>query len=215
MLDIKEFNPNPLDYDKLSRDCVKQLMKSGPYRLPLSDRFLGAGVYALFYKGHFSPYSSISSEDALRPIYVGSAQLSGTRKGRVIGAKQEGTSLYNRIGQHLKSIKAVSNLNTDDFVCRFLVVTPLWITMVEKLLIDFYHPIWNSCLDGFGNHNPGKGRHKGEITWWDAMHPGRSWSSKLRQVKTQKMAIQRLDDFFAGKASAKLDEETEIEQAEI
>ena len=41
-------------------------------------------------------------------------------------------------------------------------------------------PVWNLCLDGFGNHDPGAGRRQGEASWWDTLHPGRRWASQLR-----------------------------------
>lgn len=56
--------------------------------------------------------------------------------------------------------------------------------MAERFLIEHYLPLWNIGMDGFGNHDPGSGRHAGEITWWDALHPGRPWAKKLSQTKT-------------------------------
>ena len=34
--------------------------------------------------------------------------------------------------------------------------------------------LWNSLVDGFGNHDPGAGRYKGLRPRWDVLHPGRS-----------------------------------------
>jgi len=33
------------------------------------------------------------------------------------------------------------------------------ISTVEAALIRYYKPIWNTQIDGFGNHDPGKGRY--------------------------------------------------------
>ena len=32
---------------------------------------------------------------------------------------------------------------------RFLAVVPVWITLTERFLIDYFKPVWNLCLDGF------------------------------------------------------------------
>ena len=206
---IQEYNP--LDYENLTRNCVQELMNRGPFELPLAEQFSGAGVYALFYKGKFKPYNSSVSLDATHPIYVGKAVLPGARKGATEGAKAQGKSLFNRITQHTRSIEMANNLDIKDFVCRYLVVTPLWITMAERFLIEHYHPIWNVCLEGFGNHDPGKGRLKGEITWWDSLHPGREWATRLQQTKTPEMAIKKLEDLLAGRIKPDLDAEEDTE----
>ncbi|MFH7468019.1 Eco29kI family restriction endonuclease, partial [Pseudomonas syringae group genomosp. 7] len=62
---------------------------------------------------------------------------------------------------------------------RFLVVDDIWIPLGESLIISRFTPVWNSLIDGFGNHNPGKGRHAGMRTRWDVLHPGRVWAERL------------------------------------
>ena len=59
-------------------------------------------------------------------------------------------------------------------------------------------PVWNVCIEGFGLHDPGGGRRKGEISWWDALHPGRSWAKKQKQTKTTVQVITRLSAFLSG-----------------
>lgn len=184
---------NPLDYANLTRNCVTELMRRGPFKLPLDHKFSGAGVYALFYTGSNPAYAKIRTADASWPIYVGKAVPPGARKG---GGGKASSPLQSRIGQHVASIEATKTLRIEDFVCRYLVVTPLWITMSERFLLEHYRPVWNLCLEGFGNHNPGSGRLEGEITWWDAFHPGRHWSGGLRQTRTTKDAEKRLGDFL-------------------
>ena len=188
---------NPLDYANLTRNVVDELMERGPSRLPLAGRFAGPGVYALFYDGPFEPYTDIRSEDWTLPIYVGKAIPPGSRKGDR-EADIEQPALHRRIGEHVASIEAAENLSIGDFRCRYLTVVPLWITMAERFLIEHYRPLWNVCIEGFGLHDPGKGRHQGEIPWWDALHPGRVWATRLRQTKTSEDAIARLRDFLAG-----------------
>jgi len=199
-MDASEYNP--LDYANLTKSCVEELMRRGPFPLPLKERFPGAGVYGLFYSGGFEPYADVRCNDASRPIYVGKAIPPGGRKGAKSGKPHY--SLFDRIAEHVKSINATSSLRVEEFTCRFLVVTPLWITMAERFLLEHYQPIWNVVLDGFGNHDPGSGRYKGEITWWDVLHPGRGWAAKLQQTRSSADAQKRLRDFFAGRIEADL-----------
>ena len=206
--DTREYNP--LDYENLTKSCVEELMRRGPYTLPLEKRFTGPGVYALFYTGDLPIYQPVRSLDATHPIYVGKAVPAGARKG--LAKVTKGRSLYNRIKQHTGSIEATASLDVKDFLCRYLIVTPLWITMAERFLLEHYKPVWNVILDGFGNHDPGKGRYEGEITWWDALHPGREWATKLRQTRNAAAAEERLREYFEGKLAAEIPSEDDEAQ---
>lgn len=186
---------NPLDYDNLTENLVRELMSRPAHELPLQQSFLGPGVYALFYNGDFEHYSELRSPKANRPIYVGKAEPPGGRKG-ITRNVQVSRALYDRIREHCDSIAAADNLRIQDFKCRFLVVVPLWITMAERFLIERYRPAWNLCLEGFGIHDPGKGRYQGEASLWDVMHPGRPWGSKLRQTRTTVDAVRDLRKFL-------------------
>ena len=190
---------DPLEYSNLTINLVRELMSRGPFDLPLKKSFQGPGVYALFYNGDFKAYKPFVSLDASRPIYVGKAVLPGARKG---GTKLEvsGTSLLGRIKEHVKSISAAENLRLEDFTCRYLVVVPLWITMAERFLIEHYRPIWNVCIEGFGLHDPGGGRRKGEGSWWDVLHPGRSWAAKQVLSRTRDQAEKRIEALIKGEA---------------
>ena len=170
---------DPLDYRNLTISLVRELMGRSSVRLPLSTRFRGPGVYALFYDGDFGPYATLRSPDATRPIYVGKAVPPGARKGGT-ASDELAPALQNRIRQHARSLDAAANLRVDDFTCRHLVVVPLWITMAERFLIEHYQPCWNVSIEGFGLHDPGKGRRQGLRSWWDTLHPGRPWAAPLR-----------------------------------
>lgn len=187
---------NPLDYKNLTASVVRELVARDPVVLPLVERFPGPGVYALFYNGPLPFYASVASPEWAWPIYVGKAILPGGRKGGRKKAKpvvdMAKPALFGRIAQHVRSIRAADNLDLDDFRCRYLTVIPLWITMAERFLIEHYRPVWNVCVEGFGIHNPGKGRHEGEIPWWDALHPGRTWATRLKQTRTQEQAVEFL-----------------------
>ena len=50
---------------------------------------------------------------------------------------------------------------------------------VEAELIRGYKPLWNSVVDGFGNHDPGAGRYNQARSEWDVLHPGRFWAKRL------------------------------------
>jgi hypothetical protein len=197
---------NPLDYENLAKNVADKLMDPAtPARpLPLRERFNGAGVYALFYTGDFPPYAVVRSPDATQPIYVGKAAPPGGRKGTAVldplqPLRDDGPFLYNRIADHVRSIGAVDNIKAEDFLCRVLRVTPVWITMAERLLILRYLPIWNGGLDGFGLHDPGGGRSP-EVSWWDAMHPGRpeilGWKANIRYTRTMDDAISHLEGWL-------------------
>lgn len=190
---------DPLDYDNLTRHVVETLMRQPP--VPLSDlaRFEGAGVYALFYNGPLDIYRPISSAHAVQPIYVGKAVPSGGRKGLSTGV--DNATLFNRLMDHKKSIDAAENLNTVDFLCRYLVVKPLWIVMAERFLITHYVPVWNALVDGFGNHDPGS-RREGRRSQWDTLHPGRTagWSAKVVDHHTEPDVRAKVGKFLAGEA---------------
>jgi hypothetical protein len=117
------------------------------------------------------------------PIYVGKAVPAGARKSGLGLDVAPGTVLYNRLAEHADSIREAENLELADFVCRYLVVDDIWIPLGESLLIQTSSPVWNRVIDGFGNHDPGKGRHQGQMPSWDVMHPGRSWAGKLQPSK--------------------------------
>jgi len=104
-------------------------------------------------------------------------------------ALQMCTALFSRLEDHRKSVEAAANLSIHDFHCRYLVVDDIWIPLGESLLIDFFNPIWNSEVDGFGNHDPGKGRHLGAKPSWDTLHPGRGWAEKCSPARLDESAI--------------------------
>lgn len=184
---------DPLEYGNLTVNLVRELMGRSPVRLPLSRRFRGPGVYALFYDGDYEPYAALRSPEAVRPIYVGKAAPPGARKG---GKRPDeaARALFARIRQHSNSLEAAENLDVGDFTCRYLVVVPLWITMAERFLIEHYQPCWNVCIEGFGIHDPGKGRRQGLRSWWDTLHPGRELAAQL-QPRSEIEARERLRDF--------------------
>jgi hypothetical protein len=173
---------NPLEKVHLAESVARVLLEQSVESLP-PDEFRGAGLYAIYYAGDFPDYAPLSARNLDGaweiPIYVGRAQPKGARKGIVGLDTDPGTELRSRLRQHAQSIEAASNLNVDDFCCRYLVVEDIWIALGEALLIKWFSPLWNRVLDGFGNHAPGKGREAGACPLWDTLHPGRDWACKL------------------------------------
>lgn len=173
---------NPLDKKNLGASVAEALLSKQHHPLGDLPVFEGAGIYAIYYTGPFPAYQQITRlniDGNFRfPIYVGKAVPAGAR----MGGNSEldaGKVLFKRLKEHADSIRAINNLRIEDFHCRFLVVDDIWIPLGESLIIARFTPVWNSLIDGFGNHNPGKGRHAGMRPRWDVLHPGRGWAMKL------------------------------------
>ena len=177
---------NPLDKTNLGRSVADAMLGRKPRPLSELAPFHGAGIYAIYYKGTFKPYSILSAlnqdGDPQAPIYVGKAIPEGGRKGGTISAGISTKALFRRLKEHADSIAAVakSKIAIADFDCRYLVVDHIWIPLGESLLIAKFAPIWNVLVDGFGNHDPGSGRYNGFAPRWDVLHPGRAWAAKCR-----------------------------------
>lgn len=146
-------------------------------------RFVGCGVYALYYVGHYALYERLGAANraaCVHPIYVGKAVPAGRRKGRSVAS--QAAVLHGRLMEHARSIAQGADLGTSDFHCRFMILqgqlTDL-IVPAESELIRRSAPLWNSVIDGFGNHDPGSGRYNQAPSEWDVLHPGRTWVQRL------------------------------------
>jgi hypothetical protein len=195
---IKPFNP--LDKRNLGESVAESLLETTAVALP-PEPFIGAGVYALYYTGTFVPYARLAEQNRdgkfALPIYVGKAVPAGARKGGLGLDVDHGQALYRRLAEHAESIKAVSNLDIADFDCRFLVVDDIWIPLAESVLIEKFKPVWNVLLDGFGNHDPGKGRYAGAKPQWDTLHPGRAWAQRLQTgTMTAEALTERVNSYL-------------------
>lgn len=193
--DVPVFPPfNPLDKRNLGESAASALLGTEVYALP-PDPFIGAGVYALYYTGDLPIYSALTAVNAdgqyTWPIYVGKAVPDGARKGGQGDCVNPGAALYKRLNDHAKSIDAARDLDIEDFHCRFLSVDDIWIPLTESLMIERFRPVWNVVVDGFGNHDPGKGRHRGRRPFWDQLHPGRAWADRLQPCDLTKEELER------------------------
>jgi hypothetical protein len=179
---------NPLAMESLAESIVQRLMQTDPVPLSGIPRFRGAGVYAIYYTGDFPAYEIVRERNTdgawSLPIYVGKAVPKGGRQGLDVGQDPNNTAVWSRLGQHAKSVEAATNLDVADFHARWLIVDDIWIALGESALLRDTRPVWNAMVDGFGNHNPGKGRHSGLVPQWDTLHPGRGWATKLTARET-------------------------------
>lgn len=190
---------NPLDKRHLGESVGQAMLRQTIVPLQGLKAFEGAGIYAIYYSGDFDGYQALASRNLNgkygAPIYVGKAVPKGARKGGDLDAPP-GRVLFNRLIEHKKSIDA-TNLKIQDFHCRYLIVDDIWIPLGESLLIAKFNPLWNKIVDGFGNHDPGKGRHKGLRPRWDVLHPGRSWAERCEsREETAEQIIREIKDYL-------------------
>lgn len=182
---------DPLDYDNLAGSVVTALLQAESFTLPPTRSFVGSGVYALYYQGKLPFYSHVAAANPQQPpIYVGKAVPTGARKGSHSPETGSGKELYNRLSEHAKSVNQAENLQIAEFHVRYLVVVPVWITLAERFLISRFQPLWNTVIDGFGNHPPGQGRRNTKRSKWDIVHPGRAWARELQAAETAEQVIQ-------------------------
>lgn len=186
---------NPLDKSNLGTSVADALLARPVVALP-PEPFPGAGVYAIYYAGSFAPYQQIAGLNSdgryAVPIYVGKAVPAGARKGGYGLDASPGHALTRRLKDHAASIEQADNLELGDFRCRHLVVDDIWIPLGESLLVDRFSPIWNTLIDGFGNHDPGSGRRNQSKSRWDVLHPGRAWADRLRDNESTAEEVIRL-----------------------
>lgn len=186
---------NPLDKKNLGASVAEALLAQPLHALDTIPDFKGAGVYAIYYQGDFPAYEPLTNQNRTNlgsvPIYIGKAIPDGARKGGGSASGDIGRPLSKRLKEHAKSIHAVENLQIEHFQCRFLVVDDIWIPLGESLLIAHYSPVWNTLLDGFGNHDPGKGRYQGLRPRWDTLHTGRMWALKCQERPESAVDITR------------------------
>jgi len=159
-------------------DAIKFFARTPEHPLPPPAQFIGSGVYGLYYAGDYELYAKISvlnQSACVQPIYVGKAVPPGWRTARVIDSQTP--DLHQRLNQHARSIQQGANLQIDHFKCRFMILSGVegdLVVPIEAELIRRYRPLWNSVVDGFGNHDPGSGRYNQARSEWDILHPGRS-----------------------------------------
>ncbi len=57
-----------------------------------------------------------------------------------------------------------------------MLVDEIWVPLGEARLVDWFRPIWNVTVEGFGSKVEGGGRTTTARSVWDILHPGRKES---------------------------------------
>jgi hypothetical protein len=183
-------------FQSIVDEAIKFFTETPVHELPPPGRFIGSGVYGLYYVGDYELYAKIANlnrETCAQPIYVGKAVPPGWRTARATDS--ETPDLYRRLREHARSIQQAASLQIDDFRCRFMILGGAesdLVVPVEAELIRRHRPLWNTVVDGFGNHDPGAGRYNQARSEWDVLHPGRPWAERLTGDSP------RLEDVIAG-----------------
>lgn len=193
-------------FAEILKDAVRFFHGTPVFPIPPPESFFGSGIYALYYIGTTGIYAKLGKEINRTaynvPIYVGKAVPEGWRQSRNLDSFENKSKLFSRIKEHVKSIKSAKNLDKNDFRCRFMIFegdAKNMIAAVEAALIAEKTPLWNSVVDGFGNHAPGKERKTGRLPAWDVLHPGRGWTANMFGERPEVKDIQRrVKDYFVG-----------------
>jgi hypothetical protein len=175
---------DPLKLENLGRSIEAEMLRMPPAPITDVPPMYGAGIYAIYYTGDHELYRPIS-DDCRTPIYVGKAVYAGGRKG-LGSSEEEQAPLWARIKEHRTSLEHALDLDTEDFRVRYLVAVDFFVPLAEQLMIRQFRPVWNTLVDGFGNHAPGGKRTTQARPPWDELHPGRPWSSVDRMPTPSK-----------------------------
>lgn len=174
-------------FAELVKDAVRFFNGTPVLTLPPPTSFCGVGVYAIYYTGKnplYTRYAELNRLDYRFSIYVGKAVPRGWRQSRTTHtAESQSKELFGRLSEHTRSIALGEGLAATDFMCRFVIFEDAgsdMISTIEAALIKLSRPLWNSVLDGFGNHDPGSGRYEQARSDWDVLHPGRKWAEKCK-----------------------------------
>jgi Eco29kI restriction endonuclease len=192
---------NPLDKKNLARSIEAEILAQDVQPLGAPEQIVGAGVYAIYFRGKFEAYSTLShsnNSDWKNPIYIGKAIPKGGRKGGIsFDSAASSSALANRLKKHAASIQATSNLDIDEFVFQAIALDDIWIPLGENILIERFMPLWNVAIDGFGINDPGRGRLEQKKSDWDVLHPGRGYADKLKGKSTElKTVLSKVKLYF-------------------
>lgn len=189
---------------ELVKDAVRFFNGTPVHPLLPTETFLGTGVYALYYTGQNPIYSKYAELNRLAynyPIYVGKAVPKGWRQSRISdSAINQSRELHNRLREHSRNITVGADLTLEEFMCRFTIFeddSSDMISTIEAALIKLTQPLWNVAIDGFGNHDPGKGRYEQAKSDWDVIHPGRTWAERCNGLpKAESIILGNIDRHF-------------------
>lgn len=189
-------------FAEIIKDTIRFFSTTPIQPINLTERFSGTGIYAIYciaQTGLYANFFTINRTEFRIPIYVGKAVPRGWRQARNSNMTQS-YELHNRLREHHRNLQLGNGLDPHDFYCRFVILDGResdLIGTVEAALIRQYQPLWNTTIDGFGNHDPGKGRYKQAKSDWDVCHPGRLWADRCQGKSTNRIdLINQIDLFF-------------------
>ncbi|MEL7038847.1 MAG: Eco29kI family restriction endonuclease [Cyanobacteria bacterium J06592_8] len=178
MIDIFRVPPN-LSTELLNfseRQNCYELRELEGLKIELREQ---VGVYILYYQGAYPLYTCISQANSnfcCLPLYVGKAVAGGRRMGKTVGKVP---NIYSRLREHCKSIEQGEGIEVSEFKFKVVAMEIDLVSWGEGVMIRHFQPIWNQVIDGFGNHDPGRGRYQQKRSVWDTIHPGRTWADRL------------------------------------
>lgn len=192
------------EFEAIVQDAIAFFEQTPIHPVPPTERFPGAGIYAIYCtarSGIYAAFRNLNSPLPRIPIYTGKAVPKGWRQGRAsLSVSSKRYELYNRLREHGLSLQAGAGLEVQDFSCRFLILEGResdLIGTLEAAIIRKYQPLWNTSIDGFGNHDPGRGRYQEAKSDWDVCHPGRSWAEKCQGTPSDRADLyQRIEVFL-------------------
>lgn len=186
---------DPYQPEVLGRIIGETMLEPPRQDLASLHRFYGSGVYALYYVGDHPAYEPIAGTET--PIYAGKADPPTPLASTPV---VQGEKLSGRLKDHVKSIRAATNLRVEDFQCRFLVVRSGLQKAAEDFLLDYFHPIWaDPICNGFGKHGDDPDRRSNTVSEWDTLHPGRSWAMRpgnRPNPRTEAQIMQAIAEHF-------------------
>ncbi|WP_160118243.1 Eco29kI family restriction endonuclease [Pannonibacter phragmitetus] len=184
---------DPTEPSLIGRFISIALVAQPRQRLEDLKGFYGAGVYALYYVGDFTPYAPVSRTET--PIYVGKADPEGNPKSPV----DQGTKLFDRLKEHRKSIRKVEGIDSNHFECRYLAVQSGYQAAAERHLISLFKPLWNNetkILFGIGKHGDSAETRTNNKSPWDTLHPGREWAKGNPEAVSRDAIVARVERHF-------------------
>lgn len=163
---------DPLARENIGTILAIEFVEQPLLPLPPAERFVGAGVYALYYLGcdqRYKRLARLNNGKPIFPVYVGDALREYAKQGFSPSSSSQ-ARIFSRLRDHTKSISQ-TKLDVADFRCRYLVLEDAFIALAESVLISVFRPPWNGL--GFGSRVVGGPRMSGKGSQWDALHPGR------------------------------------------
>nr|WP_280941241.1 Eco29kI family restriction endonuclease [Mesorhizobium sp. LSJC269B00] len=166
-----------------------------------------------------SAYAPIAARNAdgayAQPTYVGKAIPKGGRKGGLSADAAKGRALADRIAQHAASIEQATNLDTQDFLVRYLVVDDIWIPLGENMLIETFKPLWNSAMDLETGTRVIAARHSIARLGMSFTQVAPSQQSWQKAQLTKEFLERQVSDYLAGRPLEKLPKALEDQQAAV